>query len=376
MVDGPWELTSFEPTAPVVFKPNPTYSGPNSPKIKKYVEEPFASDAAEFNALVSGTIDYGYLPVTDIISSATKEGKPGKELTVGQNNPRLTTYKMEPLYLWAFAFVPYNFNSTGDTGEAGAIYSQLYIRQAFQDLVNQTLYVRSIYKGYGYDDYGPVPTLPTNSYASKAELKNPYPYSVSAARKLLRSRGWKVVPSGSSVCEKPGSGSGHCGAGIKKGAKLIFTFLYLSGTPALKEEMSAEKSSWSQVGIQVTLRSATADTVYGEAVPCPKGCSWEFGGPTLWGYLPDYYPTGEEIFATGAEANYGSYTTAHNNALIKSTDVSNVSLTKYENYLEKELPVLWEPEPITIYEVRKGLKGATPLGPFWPPTPATWHWST
>ena len=46
------------------------------------------------------------------------------------------------------------------------------------------------------------------------------------------------------------------------------------------------------------------------ATPCVSGkpCPWEianWGGG--WVYGPDYYPTGEEIFASGAGSNFGGY---------------------------------------------------------------------
>lgn len=81
------------------------------------------------------------------------------------------------------------------------------------------------------------------------------------------------------------------------------------------------------------------------------------------------------MFATGSEANDALYTTAHNNALIKATDVSKAGLTTYENYLEHTLPVIWEPEPVTLFEVHKGPHGVIPLGPLTSFTPATDYWS-
>ncbi len=373
VVDGPWTLTSFGATSNVVFEPNAAYSGPNKPRVKKYIEEPFTSGSAEYNALVAGDVDIGDLPTTEITSPAAKAATPGSPLKIGANNPRLSTYSLAPFYLWGVRYYPYNFKSNGDTGEAGRLFLQLYIRQALQHLVNQTLYVSRIYQGYAYPDYGPVPTLPKNPDASKAELVNPYPYSPGAAEHLLSSHGWKVIPGGTDVCEKPGSAAGDCGAGIKKGAKLAITLAYFAGTSALKTMMTAEKASWSLAGIHVSLTSGSVDDVFGQVTPCPKGCSWEVNGPIGWVYSPD--PTGEENFASGASSNYGLFTTQRSNALIRATNLSNVNLTQYENYLEKSLPVLWQPEPVTLYEVRKGLKGAIPTDPLNSVTPATYYWS-
>ena len=57
------------------------------------------------------------------------------------------TYTIAPLYTWSINYFPYNFNSTGDGGNAGKIFSQLYVRQAIQYLVNQPLYISKISQG-------------------------------------------------------------------------------------------------------------------------------------------------------------------------------------------------------------------------------------
>ncbi len=375
VVDGPWKLESFAPTEPVVFVPNKTYSGPNKPTYKELIEKPFASESAEYDALAVGTVDVGTLPFTEVISPATSPSKPSQTVKPGKNNPRLSTYNLVTVYRWGVNYFPLNFKSTGDTGEAGPIFSQLYFRQAFQSLVDQTLYIDRAYHGYAVPSYGPVPVWPHNSYASSYEETNPYPYSVSKARSLLSSHGWKVTPGGTDVCEKPGTAKGDCGKGIKKGAKLSLTLQYISGTSPLTSEMNAEAAGWSEAGIHVTLSSATFDTVVAAQVPCPKGCSWEMedynGG---WVYWPDIYPTGEEIFASGAASNSGSYNTAVNNANITATDTTTESLTTYENWIAKELPVVWQPEILTLAEIHKGLEHPT-YSPPTGPTMATFHWS-
>ncbi|MGH9919418.1 MAG: ABC transporter substrate-binding protein, partial [Nitrososphaerales archaeon] len=224
VVDGPWKLKSFGPTAPAVMVPNPSYSGPNKPTYKEFIEKPFTSATAEFNALVGGTIDFGILPATDVTSPATSPVKPSQTTKPGKNNPRLaTTYSLVPTYRWGINYFPENFNSVGDSGHAGAIFKQLYVRQAMQELVDQTLYINRIFKGYGVPTYGPVPVWPHNPYSSKVEEKNPYAYNPAKAKALLKSHGWKVVRRGVDTCKRAGTGPGDCGNGIPKGAKLDFT---------------------------------------------------------------------------------------------------------------------------------------------------------
>ena len=126
VVNGPWHLTKFTSAGYVAMAPNKSYSGPVKPKLDSFVQLPFTSSAAEFNALVGGKITVGYLPAEDITSPAKSPLEPGK------NNPRLSNFKLDPWYAWGINYFPYNFNSTGNGGQAGKIFRQLYFRQAFQ----------------------------------------------------------------------------------------------------------------------------------------------------------------------------------------------------------------------------------------------------
>ncbi len=369
VVDGPFRLTSFDASGNVTMVPNPTYSGPVKPTIKKFVELPFTSDPAEFNALVGGKIDVGYLPFQDITTPTTNA------LVPGPNNPRLSNFNLDPLYGWAINYFPYNFNSTGDSGNAGKIFKQLYFRQAMQLMVDQPLYNQKIFKGYSVGTYGPVPSQPANSFVSTLVKNNPYPYNPSKAISLLKDHGWKVVPNGTSTCQSPGTGSNQCGAGIPAGAQLSFNIQYASGLEATTQLMTAEKSEWSQAGINIDLSQASFNTVIGNSTPCPSGCSWEMANwGAGWIFSPDYYPTGEEIFQTNAGSNSGSYSDPTNDANIAATNSTQVPLTQYENYLAQQLPVVFQPNagnPITEY--LKGMTGVTPQNVFNSLNPEAWR---
>lgn len=381
IVDGPLKLKSFGPTAPVVMVPNPSYSGPNKAKEKEYIEKPFSSTTAEFNALATGTVDIGYLPPADITSNATSAKTPETYPKSGSNNPRLGTYKLVKNWLEQITYFPLNFNSNGDTGQAGAIFKQSYVRQAIELGVDQPAYIRSLFHGYAVPDYGPVPPTPKNPYLDSTEKHNPFAYNPAKGKALLKAHGWKVVSGGTDTCQKAGSGSSDCGAGIKKGAKLTFTYLVATTAP-IPSMAAAEKATWSTEGINVRINKATFDTVIGVAVPCKsatKGCSWEmanWGGG--WVFAPDYYPTGEELFLPGAGANSGNFATATSNKLIKETDVTNAKLNKYEDWLTKQVPVVWQPvnggDP---YEAHKGVAGVGSVeNAFSDFTMATWYWAS
>lgn len=373
VVDGPWRLSAFNADGNVTFIPNTKYSGPIKPTIKKFEELPYTSSSSEFNALVGGDLDVGALPSENVTSPALSP------TVSGANNPRLAGFNLNPLYTWGINYFPMNFNSTGDGGQAGAIISQAYFREAVQSMVNEPQFIDKVYKGYAVPTYGPVPVEPANSLASPQEKSNPWPYSPSKAKSLLTSNGWKVVPGGTDTCIKPGTAKGDCGANITAGAKLAFTIEVASGTAALTKMVTAEKSAWATVGINMTLSFKTFNTVIGDAVACSPGpsCTWEFedwGGG--WVYAPDTYPSGEDLWGKGAAANYGSYYDATNQAMINATDFTNVTLTKWENYLAKQVPDVWQPNPASeLTEVKKGLSGVTPQNVYWDLLPEQWRWS-
>ena len=66
-----------------------------------------------------------------------------------------------------------------------------------------------------------------------------------------------------------------------------------------------------QVGIEITLKQVTTATIDAEIEPCAPhtaACNWQLGQyGAAWVFAPDHYPTGEEIFQTGALGNVGSY---------------------------------------------------------------------
>jgi peptide/nickel transport system substrate-binding protein len=376
VVDGPWKLSSFTPTVGFTLVPNSKYAGPNKPKIKEYIDKAYTSTSAMFNALASGTLDVGHLGVTELTAPAKRAGTPGHLPVIGPNNSRLAaTYTLEPSPTWQITYFPYNFKSTGDTGNAGPIFSQLYFRQAMQHLMDQTLIIKSVDKDYGTPNYGVIPDQVKTPFLSKTALKNPYPYSVSDAKALLKSHGWKVVSGGVDTCSKAGTGAGHCGKGIKKGAKLNFTLVYSTEPSVLKIVNTTYAAAASEAGIRLNLSSATFNTVYGEATPCPKGCKWELNDWGAWLFSPDIYPAGTELLAATASSNSGLWATPTSTELIIKTETGTTNLFKYENWEEKNLPYVMENSGVRLYEVHKGLQGVAPMDPLDTLTPATFHWS-
>ncbi len=361
VVDGPWRLTGLTTQGTATFVPNPRYSGPDRPRLAKFVELPFTSEAAELSVLRSGTatggpgssgeqISVGYLPDSDLPQ---------------QPSLRAEGYQLIKDYPYGFDYFEPNFNNP----KVGPILRQLYFRQAFQHLVDQTGWIRAYYDGLGVPTYSPVPASPPNPYADANASVNPYPFSVPAAKALLAAHGWKIVPNGVTTCARPGTAAGECGAGIGAGDPLEFTLMYPSGLSYTDESMTDLQSVAKQVGIEISLDEATLATVTATIEPCAPSsaaCSWQigqYGG--AWIFEPDHYPSGEEIFQTGALGNVNNYSDpAVDKLIIATTTVpassAQAALDAYADQVRLQLPDFWQPSPGTLITVAGNLHGVVP----------------
>jgi len=134
---------------------------------------------------------------------------------------------------------------------------------------------------------------------------------------------------------------------------------YYSGVPTLTEEMNDIIADWTSLGIKVTQGTGTFGAVAG-------GCPAAYGGTTYdicnwgggWLYAPDYYPSGEPLYLTGAGSNSGLYSNATMDSLIKASISSNVPLTPYAQFTASNLPDLWDPVATGTTEVSKSLKSS------------------
>jgi peptide/nickel transport system substrate-binding protein len=358
IVDGPFRLTRFTTSGFAKMVPNLSYSGSPKPKIAAFEEVPFTSTLAEFNALRSGSLTIGYLPPEDLGQRASLEKEEG--------------YDFSEWHDFGFAYLPINFTNP----TAGPILKQLYFRQAFQSLINQPQYIKQFLGGFGSIENGPVPTYPPGYlYASRLETHGQvYPFDPAKAVKLLKDNGWTVVPGGTSYCIKPGTVAGDCGLGIKAHQPASLNLLYGSGTVEETSEMEALQSTMkSKAGIAVDLSSEPTSEVGAGVFGCTfaKPCSnWELvdlNFARTWTFGPGFFPSGEQLFATGAAFNVGDYSIATNDANVKATTSAPTkaaeiaAMVKYEDYVAKDLPVFWLPSgyiQLTMY--KRNLKGLVP----------------
>jgi peptide/nickel transport system substrate-binding protein len=351
--------------------PNPKYSGPIKPRLAKFEEVPFTSDATESIGLGAAgpqKIDVGYLPQQDA---------PPKPAGAAVGSNPVPGYRLSPWYTWGISYFVVNLQST--TGN-GPIIRQLYFRQALEDLVNQEAVIKDLLRGYGTVTLGPVGNTPVTRYLSPAlRSGNPFLYNPAAAKNLLTSHGWKVVPNGITTCADPSK----CGPGVKLNQPMTFTMPYTTGIGWLTAEMAQLKSNASLAGIKISLQPRASGVVtamaVGNCVVAKIPCNWDmadWGGG--WTYGPDYEPTGETLFMCGAVANSGGYCDKTNDALIQKTLTSDnlQAMYTWQDYLSGQLPVIWQAQPAgQLTEVANNLKGVTPQSPTLTINPENWYFA-
>lgn len=274
-------------------------------------------------------------------------------------------YRLIDWFPFQFDYLEPNFNNPS----MGPVFDQLYFRQAFQHLIDQQGWIRAYYHGLGVPTYSPVPARPANPYSDSRASSNPYPFSVADAREILARHGWKVAADGLSTCQRPGTGAHHCGKGIPRGKALSISLLYPSGLSYTDNSMVDLQSVAREVGIEISLKEVTSTTIAATILSCTSrqpACSWQLGQyGSGWLFSPDHYPTGEEIFQTGALGNVANYSSPAVDRLIQATTTapparSQAALNAYADKVRLALPDFWQPSPGTAVSLQANLHGFSP----------------
>jgi peptide/nickel transport system substrate-binding protein len=354
VVDGPWKLKSFSTNGAYDIVPNASYSGPQKPYLSEVDFVPYTSETAEYSDLKAGStganaIGVGYVPLEDAPVYNASNPDAGNPL----QSDGYTI--VQPNYLDEISYYQINFTNK----DVGPLFSQPYFTTAIQDTVDQSGMLKAVQKGWGYNSLGAVPVQPAGNPLSPQTKNGTATFNVSAAKALLTAHGWNTSTS-PATCTDPGTGATQCGAGITQGEKAAFTLDYPSGEQFLVTETESMSSDAAQAGIGITMTAQTQNAIGAESSPCAastaSGC-WQgllYGG---WVYEPDYYPTGEALFATGAGANIWGFSDPKLDQLIYKTTTSNdiQDVYNYENYIATKQPVIYLPNSLAITAVANGL---------------------
>jgi peptide/nickel transport system substrate-binding protein len=328
-VYGPYKISSFnDTTGAFTLVPNTAYSGPHASPMSNFVGVPFTSNAAEWNAVKTGSVDLGYVPQEDIPQLSSLKG-------LGYNYYGLPDF--------GDYFVAYNFKDK--TGNFGAVANQLYFRQAMQHLEDQAGQIKAFFGGAGDPAYGPIPAFPKSPFLPSNASTNPYPFSVQSAMTELQQNGWTVTPNGTDTCSKPGTATGDCGAGVPAGTKLAFNLVY-NTTPPIPQQVEDLASNAKAAGIEITLTGSNFNFMiqnYNDAAAPTNADKWameDFGGETN-----STYPTQFGFLNTGGSGQIGDYSSPTADGLINSsvTGSSPTAVTSEASFFTTNVPVLWQP---------------------------------
>jgi peptide/nickel transport system substrate-binding protein len=342
VVDGPYRLSAFNAiSGNYTLTPNSAYGGPHATTMSTIEGIPFTSDTAEFDAILAGSIDVGYVP--------DYQGFPTLMSGTGYH------YFGEATFAYYYA----SFNFKDQTGHFGAIASQLYFRQAMAHLENQRGWIRNNLYGAGAPDYGPVPVYPSSPYLPQDAASDPYPFNVQAAIALLKSHGWTVRPGGTDVCDDAGTGAGQCGAGIPAGTRLAFSLIYDDEWPIAYEVQDLAGQAH-KAGIAIGLQPSTSTYILNH-----DSDSQYPAYDNAWAMqdccysLPADYPTTFGTFNTSAAGQAGDYSNPTADALINAS-ISGPDPAAARNeasFLTENLPVLFTPVPDDIVAWKPSVSG-------------------
>jgi peptide/nickel transport system substrate-binding protein len=346
VVDGPFKLASLNKAGEVTLVANPSYSGAPKPTISKLVELPWTGGGPGLFLLEQSgpsAVTIGDLPpiYASAIPALRAEG-----------------YELSRAASYGFNSFPLNLNSSATTSPGGEpvrfIFRQVYFRQAFQHLVDQQGWITAFDRGAANPTCGAIPLSPPSPLVN-AISADPCAFSVADASRLLSANGWNVVRDGTTTCVKPGAASGDCGARIKAGEGISFNVDY-QPLEFAQDEMNDLKEQARKVGINISLTTSNTGNTPPPCNPNQRACRWTAENPidNAWIYGPAYLPTGEDLYNPGTAVNGGSYSDRKMTQLIQATTIAPASqearaLTAYAQYVQRQLPVVFQPTKIGTY---------------------------
>jgi peptide/nickel transport system substrate-binding protein len=358
-VDGPFKLSGYTLTGKATFTPNKNYSGPAKPKISQFVEVPFTSADAEYDALRAGDLEVGYIPANDYATIPEIE-------QLG--------YDVAPWKVYGFNSLFINFNNP----TLGPAFRQLYIRQALQYLLNQQLQITKVFSGYAQPDYGMVVNGPASEEGAEPDA---YPYNPAQAKALLVAHGWDVRPGGTTTCVRPGTAASECGAGIAAGFPLTINLMIYSGQLQQQIAMTSYKTVAETVGIDIKLVDNV--NVFAAAPTCTASqsdCSWQLAD---WGggvYTPpNGYPVEAGYTDCGGNNNHENYCDPAQDKLDLAAAAGGATPADYnawEKFVSEQLPMIWQPNAdFEVIAVKKNLVGPIPANTTLSVFPESWYFT-
>ncbi len=331
VVDGPLKAARLDIGLDLVLVPNPDYAGPKL-HFQRLIFKFLDSDGAALQGVEAGDLDMANAPQP--LWRAVQH-LPGLKLTT-----------LPPVA--AYGEIALNFRNP-----AVSFFRDVRVREAMADAIDQATMIRLVDHGQGVEIYGPVvPEPPTFLSPEMKAGHYPVGYDPAKARALLRAAGYSL---------------GADGIMRKDSRELSFVYLMVSGDAANQQVAELTQADLLKIGIRMKVREIEFNQLVAMLVN-PKA-DWQAAG---LGETTGVYPSGEEVFATGAGQNAGGYSDAEMDRLITaSTEAPGLSgLYAYENYASAQQPVIFQAAGLPSVLSRETIHGVRnfvdPSGNYYP----------
>ena len=302
VVDGPMKIQRLDVGLDAVFVPNSSYDGPQ-PHLTRLVLNFVHSDGAAVQQVAAGDLDFAPVPM-ELYGAV-------------QHLPGLHLELLSPVSFWYYL-------SLNLQNPHVAFFGDVRVRQAMQDALNQKAMIGLVFHGFGNEVYTPIPPVDANMLApSLAQGDAPVGYDPAKARALLAAAGYTPGPEG--ILQK-------------NGEKLEFTALMSSDSTEEAEMVVMMQAQLRAVGIGMKLRQIAFGQMMQEMQTAPQ--AWE---AAQLGTMLNPYPSGEEMFETGAGENNGGYSDPQMDRLIEASigKPGLSGLYDYEIYAAAQQPVIF-----------------------------------
>ena len=245
--------------------------------------------------------------------------------------------------------------------EVGPIFKQLYVRQAMQMLIDQNGYVKSLFKGYGWPTNGPVPIKPANDLVSSYVKGVPYKYNPDHGRRTCSSR-----TAGRSTRTARASAPATAVTASRPGTKLELQH-DLRLRRHRREPAGAGAASRRQPRPASSSTSLRSPSTRSSPRPLRARRARPARGRSSTGAAAGSTASTRCRSATSSSCAAPAPTSAPT-ATRRTTPTSTASsrrpglgpMTTFQNYMAKQLPVLWMPyRPYQLSMIKKTLKGVT-----------------
>jgi peptide/nickel transport system substrate-binding protein len=302
---GPYKVKEFKPNDVVLYEINPNYRDPNKPYFKTVTFKGGGDATSAARAVFqTGDVDYAWnLQVEATILKPMIDAADSKAVFVSATSPNV-----ERLLLNRSNPDPSLGDKRGEPDQAHPFLSDLKVRKALAMAVDRKP-IADLYGG-GLAGEGTcnivsgVPDATSKATASMDVCK----FDLAAANKLL---------------DEAGATKGADGKRSYKGKPMKIVY-QTTVNPLRQKEQEVVKNGWTQLGIDVELKSVNAGVFFGRE-----------GNDTASKFFTDV-----EMFTNGAESpDFQSYLAGWTSEEIK-TKAGNWAGNNYERYSNKDYDAL------------------------------------